>query len=97
MGLIGLAAGWGHKDGTRTGIAIRNFMAQWGLYTIVFGFLVRADNAAHASGFACGFLLGLLARPQWDQRRSRALDGVMTFIGVVLAAGTAFLVFFPPG
>ncbi len=96
MGIMGLAAGWGQRDGTSTGRQIRNLMVQWALYTVVFGFLVRADNAAHISGFAAGFLLGLVSKPRWERRGGSWVDGFMTFAGAALAVGTAILVFFPP-
>ena len=58
MGVIGLGAGWGHRQGTVQGKAIRNMMVQWFAYTIIFGFMIHADNAAHAGGFASGALIG---------------------------------------
>lgn len=96
MGLIGMAAGWGQRDATTTGKAVRDMMIKWGVYTLVFGFMIHADNAAHAAGFICGFVLGLLSRPQWDPRRFPAMDRVMGLVGVLLALGTFVLVIFPP-
>ena len=95
MGLIGLAAGWGQRDGTGTGREIRNFMVKWGAYTVVFGFLIGADNAAHISGFLAGFLMGLFSKPRWE-RKGGWLDLLLGSVGALLAIGTAFLVFFPP-
>src|SRR6185295_9802622 len=84
MGLIGLAAGWGHREGTSMGRIIRDQMVKWGIYTIVFGFFIHADNVAHAAGFISGALLGLVSRPRWERPRV-VLDGVMSLVGVGLA------------
>jgi rhomboid protease GluP len=96
MGLIGLAAGWGQRDGTGTGKAVRNLMVKWGVYTVVFGFLIGADNVAHITGFVCGFLMGLASKPRWERHSPGWLEVFITFTGAALALGTAWLVFFPP-
>jgi membrane associated rhomboid family serine protease len=95
MGLIGLAAGWGHREGTSMGRIIRDQMVKWGVYTMVFGFFIHADNVAHAVGFISGALLGLVSRPRWERPRV-ALDGFLSLVGAVLAIGTVWLVLFPP-
>ena len=97
MGLIGLAAGWGQRDGTRIGKAVRDQMVMWGLYTMVFGFMMGADNAAHGSGFACGALLGFLCKAQWERTGNRGWDILFGWVGTLAALGTVALVLFPPG
>ncbi len=97
MGLIGLAAGWGQRDGTRMGKSVRNQMVMWGLYTMAFGFVVGADNAAHGSGFACGALLGFLCKAQWERQGNRRSDLIFGLVGALAALGTVVLVLFPPG
>ena len=97
MGLIGVAAGWGQRDGTRMGHTIRDQMVKWLVYTVLFGFVVHADNAAHIMGFISGALFGYLYKPRWgDMGRHTILYQVETGIGVLLAGATVFLVFFPP-
>jgi rhomboid protease GluP len=96
MGMIGLAAGWGQRDGTAVGKTVRNRMLQWGLYTMVFGYALGADNAAHGAGFAVGALLGLLFRPNWLRRRIAALDLVEGLLGALAMLGTVALALFPP-
>ncbi len=96
MGLVGLAAGWGQRTGGNAGIMARNLMVQWGLYTIVFGFLIGADNAAHVSGLVSGFALGLVARPVEDKKRSRTFGAIETSLGILLFVLTAVMLFFPP-
>lgn len=87
MGLIGLAAGWGHRDGTTIGRQVRNMMLKWALYVMVFGFLLRADNAAHGAGFVAGAAIGWLvdARKlrQPAYRHVRAILGVVGTLAVV--------------
>jgi membrane associated rhomboid family serine protease len=97
MGLIGLAAGWGQRDGTRIGKAVRDQMVMWGLYTMVFGFLMGADNGAHGSGFACGALLGFLCKAQWERQGNKGWDVLFGLVGSLAALGTVALVLFPPG
>jgi rhomboid protease GluP len=97
MGLIGLAAGWGQRDGTRMGKAVRDQMVMWGLYTMVFGFMMGADNAAHGSGFACGALLGFLCKAQWERTDNKGWDILFGLVGALTALGTIALVLFPPG
>ena len=97
MGLIGVAAGWGQKDGTPMGQGIRDQMVKWLVYTVMFGFFIGADNAAHLAGFASGALFGYFYKPRWgDWGTHTFLYKVETGIGILLAAATVFLVFFPP-
>lgn len=58
-GIIGLLLVWGHRDQTASGIAIRNSMARWVFYILLFGFFVGADQAAHIGGWVCGGVLAL--------------------------------------
>ena len=86
MGLIGLAAGSGHREGTRRGKELRNDMLKWSAYTFIFGFAVNADNWAHLFGALAGAAFGLGVRPEMWKRR--ALLPVRALVGVVGAAGT---------
>ena len=58
MGLVGVAAGWGHREGTGHGRAVRNDMLKWSAYVFVFGFFIRADNWAHLFGLLPGLVFG---------------------------------------
>ena len=97
MGLIGFAAGWGHRDGTSTGRNVRDMMVKWALYTMVFGFMIGADNAAHGFGFASGAVFGLFSKPVWERPTRSAVDVILSLVGGLLAVVTVFLVLFPPG
>jgi rhomboid protease GluP len=95
MGLIGLAAAWGQRDGTTIGRNVRNDMIKWALYTVGFGFFVHANNLAHAGGFVAGVAFGLCFRPATlratrDGKVGRALGGLalvalVGFLGLCLS------------
>ena len=86
MGLIGLAAGYGHRAGRGRGHGLRDDMLKWSGYTFVFGFAVGADNWAHLFGLVAGAAFGLAVKPAWWTRR-RWLP-VRILFGLVGAAGT---------
>jgi membrane associated rhomboid family serine protease len=95
MGLIGLTAGWGQREGTAFGRSVRDMMVKWGIYTVVFGLFIHADNAAHVAGFLCGGLLGLFSKPRME-KRSATIDWALTLVGAMLAIGSVYLVLVPP-
>ncbi len=96
MGLVGIVAGWGHRDGTRRGRSERNDMIKWALYTVVFGFFIGADNWAHAFGFASGLALGLAVRPSLLSRRAfRPFAIAAGAVGALGCAAAIALVLFP--
>lgn len=96
MGLCGLAAGWGQREGTAVGRAARNMMGKWALYTVVFGYFIGADNAAHVVGFISGGLLGLVLRPKggdeaprvWLEVTEAVVGGLAVLLGVGLCLWT---------
>jgi rhomboid protease GluP len=97
MGLCGVAAGWGQRDGTTIGRNVRNLMFKWAVYTTIFGLVVNADHAAHLTGFGVGFALGFLMRPAHLQRSSHAsLRVVEALVGAALALATLVLCLAPP-
>lgn len=97
MGLTGMTAGWGQRDGTGKGRAVRNQMLRWGLITIVFGLFIGADNVAHVVGFLAGGVVGL-ALPSRVLQRSRSLPAtvVETGLGGLLALAAVGLCLLPP-
>ena len=69
FGLIGLGMSYAHFTGGAQGMEQRNFFLKWALYGFLFGYMVQADNIAHAGGFAVGAALGwLLEREQRGRR-----------------------------
>ena len=89
MGLCGAAAGWGQRDGTSAGKAVRNHMLKWAAYTMIFGLMIRANNVAHAAGFFSGAALGFFMPPRWLRRGFvRGTDvaiGVVSLTALVIA------------
>ncbi len=71
FGLIGFAIPYFRRLGSDRGRDVRSFMIRWALYAFFFGLLVRADNYAHAGGFAAGFVLGSLMEVREDTKRRR--------------------------
>lgn len=94
MGLIGLAAAYGHRAGRGRGHGLRDDMLKWSAYVFLFGFVVGADNWAHGFGFLVGAAFGLAVKPAWWTRRrwlpARILLG---FIGAAGTIGALVLIF----
>ncbi len=98
MGLIGLAAGWGQRDGTTVGRGVRNRMVKWAIYVMLFGWFIGADNVAHGAGFLAGGAIGFLVpalKPR-DGALGPASMG-MGGVGVIAALICAGLTVVPPG
>jgi rhomboid protease GluP len=92
-GLIGLMMVWGHLDRTMVGVRMRNGMARWVLYIVLFGFLVGADHAAHIGGLVAGGLLAAIIAP--NLRRGDATPWrVAGTVAALLCAGALGLVGF---
>jgi len=97
MGLCGAAAGWGQRDGTGTGRAVRNQMLKWAAYTMIFGMLIGANNVAHAAGFVAGALLGYVMPARWLRRgHLRGSDIAIGILGWAALALAFVLVLRPP-
>jgi len=88
FGLIGFSISYFRRQGGIRSRGIQGFMIRWALYGFVFGLMMRADNIAHAGGFAVGFLLGSVMEFRSDEiyRRAsawKALAGLLS-LGVIL-------------
>ena len=94
MGLIGVAAAYGHRQGTWAGRALRNDMLKWTAYTFVFGFFIGADNWAHAFGALSGAAFGFAVSPErWKVPSLMPLRGVLKLAGAVAALGALVIIF----
>lgn len=94
MGLIGAAAGYGQRQGTPGGRALRNAMLQWSAYTFVFGFWFHADNWAHAFGLVTGAVFGYAVQPAaWSHPRLLPVRALGKLIGVAGAIGALAIIF----
>ena len=94
FGLIGFAIPYFRRLGSDRGRDIRSFMVRWALYAFFFGLLVRADNYAHAGGFAAGFVLGSLMEVREDEKRRRdqVWNVVAGFMALTLVSSFVLLV-----
>jgi len=94
MGLVGAAAGHGQRVGTSYGKALRNSMLQWAAYTVMFGFWVHADNAAHAFGFVAGAVFGYAVKPSaWKHPRLVAVRAITKLAAVAAAIAALAIIF----
>jgi membrane associated rhomboid family serine protease len=97
MGLIGVAAGWGQRDGTTIGRSVRNDMIKWTLYVLFFGLFINADNRAHLGGFISGAIVGFAVRPAWLRARGAApVRFVSGLVGLAAAVASVWLALAPP-
>jgi rhomboid protease GluP len=94
FGLIGFSISYFRRQGGVRARDIQGFMLRWALYAFIFGLFVRADNYAHAGGFAAGFLIGAFMefREEEKQRREPVWKVVAFVLCVVLALGFILLV-----
>lgn len=97
MGLIGMLAGWGHRDGTTIGRGVRDRMAKWAAYTMIFGLAIEANHVAHAAGFGAGAALGLATDRRWVERtRGSAGSSLLGGLAAVAAVACTWLALVPP-
>jgi len=96
MGMIGVAAGWGQRVGSSYGLHIRNQMLRWALYTIIYGYALRADNVAHAVGLLTGMVIGYFSPARSDRQRTPLIDWLLTLCGMILVIGAVTIVLLRP-
>ena len=87
FGIFGFAVSYYHRVGGSLGIQRRNFLFQWIVIALVFGFVVGADNAAHVGGLISGAAFGWLIPT--TIRAQRKTDGLFNILAWLLAALTA--------
>jgi rhomboid protease GluP len=94
FGLIGFSISYFRRQRGVRAREIQGFMLRWALYAFIFGLFVRADNFAHAGGFAAGFLLGSFMefRETDKQRRAPLWKAVAFVLCVVLVLSFVLLV-----
>jgi len=96
MGMIGVAAGWGQRLGTTHGVNVRNQMLQWALYTIIYGYVLSADNLAHAVGLVAGVAIGYLSQARSDRESTPFRDWLLTLTGSVLVFSAVVIIMLRP-
>ena len=68
FGLIGAMVSYGLRRGGRISAEFRRYFITWALYAFLFGYLLHADNLAHAGGFVGGALVALPLNEKTDPR-----------------------------
>ncbi|NUP08339.1 MAG: rhomboid family intramembrane serine protease [Polyangiaceae bacterium] len=97
MGLIGAAGAWGHRDKSTVGTNVRNQMLKWGVYTMLFGFLVNGNHVAHAAGFASGWVIGSVYDTKTLEATKRSTVSLLLgLVGGVACAAFILLCLAPP-
>lgn len=71
FGLIGFGVAYFHQAGQRAH-HYRNMLLHWAVYALLFGLIIRANNAAHIGGMVGGALMALL--PESPRRATRLTD-----------------------
>lgn len=88
FGLLGLLLGWllGRRDERW-----KNFAIQAVVYSLAFGFVMRANNAAHIGGLVAGALLGFLFANERRPYRRNKLAGVLGVVSILAVMGSLVL------
>ncbi len=88
FGLIGVTAVFGYRRGGAYGRGVMRIAIQWAIFSLIFGFLMGADNWAHLGGLIGGAALAFVVPPE----RERVSMGWN--IAGILAAALVPLAFF---
>lgn len=67
-GLLGLFLGSYYKNRYAVGEFLGGQLVKWAVYILVFGLVMRADNAAHVGGMLAGAVLGYFLMPTHHTR-----------------------------
>jgi len=93
FGISGFAVSYYHRVGGSLGIQRRNFLFQWIVIALVFGFVVGADNAAHIGGLISGAAFGwLIPTTIRAQRKTDFIFKGLAWFLVVLTALSLIMV-----
>ncbi len=92
-GLIGLLAVFGYRQGGSVGKALMRSMVQWAVMTIIFGFVVGANNVAHMGGLISGAALGFLITGEQPTtaRTAKVWNGVALLCVALIAISFALV------
>ncbi|MBI3651101.1 MAG: rhomboid family intramembrane serine protease [Acidobacteria bacterium] len=83
-GLIGLLAVYGYRQGGTFGKGLMRTMLTWIAMTIIYGFIIKANNVAHAAGFIAGGALGFWIKGESPETvRSATVWNALAVLSVV--------------
>lgn len=92
-GLIGLLAVYGYRQGGVFGKALMKSMLTWMGMTIVYGFIIGANNVAHAGGFIAGGILGFLLKAEpVGTARAKTLWNALALLSILIFAVSFIMV-----
>jgi rhomboid protease GluP len=92
-GLIGLMAVYGYRQGGTFGKALMKSMLTWMAMTIAYGFIIGANNVAHAGGFIAGGILGFLIKGEpVGTKRAKTIWNALALASILIFAVSFALV-----
>lgn len=88
FGILGLLLGWlkGRRDERW-----KNFAVQAVVYSLVFGFIVGANNAAHIGGLIAGAIFGFLFAHERRPYKRQRLASIFGFVSVLAVMGSLIM------
>lgn len=90
LGLIGVLLGHAVRHRRGRGRELRARFLPFAIYSVVIGFLIGADNAAHLGGLVSGFVIGLLLGDRQTARRAPAWLWNLAALACVALVAAAF-------
>lgn len=90
FGLNGLMVIYGYRLGGTYGKAIMRQMLIWGAIGFMFGYMIGANNVAHATGFIAGAGLGFVVSPDAPATNRASLIWNTVAIACVLVLASSF-------
>jgi len=67
FGLIGVVGVFGYRRGGTYGQAVLRLAAQWAAFSLIYGFIMGADNMAHIGGLVGGAALAFVVPPERER------------------------------
>lgn len=84
-GMLGILLGAYYRNRYQVGERLGQMLVRWTVYILVFGLVMRADNAAHVGGLLAGGIMGYYLRPT-SHSKSPARDWTIWFAASVVSA-----------
>lgn len=88
FGFIGVVGVFGYRRGGTYGQAVLRLAAQWAVFSLIYGFIMDADNMAHIGGLIGGAALAFVVPPE-RERISAAWNAVGILVAALVPAAFA--------